>query len=208
LISPAQIRWEHGRAVLDTEWQSGAVDFVVRFFPAEWMPNMPRATGWHHYFGQMQPPACNPTTALLVQSKRFPLVWDLLKTPLPTWRAMLPETRDPRSVEPGEGWVVKPILGRAGEEIGIAGITPPPTLKKLWQAARKHPKAWIAQRRFTSVPFVSAGETWYPCVGVYTINGRAAGAYGRLGSRPITDGHARDVAVLVASSIMNPAGEP
>jgi hypothetical protein len=38
----------------------------------------------------------------------------------------------------------------------------------------------------------------YPCIGVYTVNGRAAGAYGRLSWRQVIDFSAVDVAVLVA----------
>jgi hypothetical protein len=36
----------------------------------------------------------------------------------------------------------------------------------------------------------------YPCLGVYTIDGRAAGIYGRLSARPLVDYAAVDVAVL------------
>jgi hypothetical protein len=37
----------------------------------------------------------------------------------------------------------------------------------------------------------------HACVGVYTIDGKAAGAYGRLSSKPVIDYTAVDVAVLV-----------
>ena len=37
----------------------------------------------------------------------------------------------------------------------------------------------------------------FPCIGVYTIDGAAAGIYGRLAPKPLIDGTARDVAVLV-----------
>ena len=37
----------------------------------------------------------------------------------------------------------------------------------------------------------------YPCVGVYTIDGRAAGAYVRLSHRPIVDYRAIDAALLI-----------
>ena len=37
----------------------------------------------------------------------------------------------------------------------------------------------------------------YPCLGVYTIDGRAAGIYGRIAPKPFIDYAAVDVAVLV-----------
>ena len=94
----------------------GRSDFLVRFFPAEWLPNLPKPCGWKNFFGGCRTPASNPAYALLTQSKRFPLVWDRLVTGLPTWRRLLPETRDPREVgwRRDEGWVLKPALGRVG----------------------------------------------------------------------------------------------
>jgi hypothetical protein len=37
----------------------------------------------------------------------------------------------------------------------------------------------------------------YPCIGVYTIDGKAAGVYGRVGKKPIIDQYAFEAAVLV-----------
>jgi hypothetical protein len=54
----------------------------------------------------------------------------------------------------------------------------------------------VAQRRFDAVPLEIDGARSYPCVGVFTIDGRAAGAYGRLAQRPLIDWHAQDVAVM------------
>jgi len=41
-------------------------------------------------------------------------------------------------------------------------------------------------------------KDFYPSVGIYTIDGHAAGAYGRIAERPLIDGRARDAAVLVS----------
>jgi len=38
----------------------------------------------------------------------------------------------------------------------------------------------------------------HPCIGVYTVDGKAAGIYGRLSVRPVVDCTAFDTAVLVA----------
>jgi hypothetical protein len=58
----------------------------------------------------------------------------------------------------------------------------------------------VAQRRFAATP-LRIGETdRYPGVGVYTVDGRVAGAYGRIAERPLIDARARDAAVLIADT--------
>src|SRR5579859_889486 len=71
LVSPAQLCWNGNQMTLATDWEQGTVDFVYRFFPAEWLPNFRRTYRWQTYFSGENMPCCNPTTALLVQSKRF-----------------------------------------------------------------------------------------------------------------------------------------
>lgn len=199
LAAPDHLRWRDGRAWVRSEWFEGELDAVVRFFPAEWLPNLPRSCGWKHFFHAGRTPVSNPATALLTQSKRFPLVWDRLETPLPAWRSLLPETVDPRDSgwKRGAGWVLKPSLGRVGDGIGLVGATPEKEWKQIRREVRWSPRWWAAQRKFTAVPMQVAGEEIYPCVGVYTIDGRAAGAYGRVAKMPIINHLAQDVAVLV-----------
>ncbi|MGA2232614.1 MAG: hypothetical protein ABSH22_17085, partial [Tepidisphaeraceae bacterium] len=59
------------------------------------------------------------------------------------------------------------------------------------------PSRWIAQRRFQTLPLDTPAGPVYPCVGVYTINGQAAGAYARYSPRAVIDYAAVDVAVLI-----------
>jgi glutathionylspermidine synthase len=202
LVSPAHLRWRDGRAALDTAWSSDAVDAVLRFYPAEWMYNLPRACGWPAYFESPSTPVSNPASALLTQTKRFPLTWHALRTPLPAWRVLLPETRDPREVRwrGSDEWVLKPALGRVGEDVLIAGVTPTPDATRIARDVRRHPSHWIAQRRFVATPMRVGGTDCYPSIGVYTVNGRVAGAYGRIGEKPLIDARARDAAVLIAQS--------
>jgi len=199
LAAPDHLRWRDGRARIESEWFHGELAAVVRFFPAEWLPNLPRSSGWKHFFRGGRTPVSNPATALLTQSKRFPLVWDRLETPLPEWRRLLPETRDPRDTDwkRDGAWVLKPSLGRVGDGIGMAGVTPEKEWKLIRRDIRFGPRWWAAQRKFTAVPMKVGGEAFYPCVGVYTIDGRAAGAYGRVARQPIINHLAQDVAVLV-----------
>ena len=96
---------------------AGPIDAVVRFFPTEWMTQLPAASGWRGYF-DARTIQCNPPQALLSQSKRLPLVWKQLGVPVPAWRSALPATRDPRDApwRTDEGWLLKPAFGRVGED--------------------------------------------------------------------------------------------
>jgi hypothetical protein len=199
LAAPDHLRWADGRARIESAWFEGELGGIVRFFPAEWLPNLPRACGWPCFFRGGRTPVSNPAAAVLTQSKRFPLVWERLETPLPAWRRLLPETRDPRDSpwrrEPG--WVLKPALGRVGDGIGLAGVTPEKEWQRIRRAVRFGARFWAAQRKFEAVPMEVAGEAFYPCIGVYTIGGRAAGGYGRVARGPIVNHLAQDVAVLL-----------
>jgi glutathionylspermidine synthase len=194
LISPDDVRWADGRARV----QERELAALFRFFPGEWLPNLDRATGWTHYFRGARTPICNPAGALAAQSKRLPLVWDKLTTAMPTWRKLLPETRHPRDVDAADpAWVLKAALGRVGDEVGIRGVTSDREQRKIDRWARRRPRYWIAQRRFDAVAIDAPGGAIYPCVGVYTVDGKAAGIYGRAAAKPLVDGRARDVAVLL-----------
>jgi glutathionylspermidine synthase len=199
LVSPGQLAWENGHARLSCAWAQAPVDFVIRFFPAEWLQDLPSSSGWRHYFVDSRTPQCNPATALLVQSKRLPLVWDSLRASSATWKQTLPETFDPRLVpwEKQDGWILKPAFGRVGEGVAIAGATDAKDLASIRRDAKKHPGDWVAQRRFSAVPVMHEGLSYYPCLGVYTVDGKAAGAYGRIAPRPLIDHRAQDVAVLI-----------
>jgi glutathionylspermidine synthase len=199
---PAHLRWREGAAHVHTQGGPVPVDGIVRFFPGEWLTQLPRASEGHHFFCGSTTPVSNPATALLVQTKRFPLVWDELTTPLSAWRALLPETRDPRQTpwQNDPRWVVKPALGRVGEGVGLREYLAGKDWSKIRRSARFWPANWIAQRRFEIVPVEIGGVRAYPCLGVYTIDERVAGAYGRLGSRPLIDSRAVDAAVLTAAA--------
>jgi hypothetical protein len=142
----------------------------------------------------------NPATAILTQTKRFPLIWEKLATPLKTWCALLPETRDPRDAPRfgSDDWIIKPALGRVGEGVGIPGVVAGSQIRFLARQARWWPASWVAQRRFQSIPVSVGGTPMFPCLGVYTLDGRVIGAYGRVASIPLIDGRAADAAVLAA----------
>lgn len=199
LLSPAHLRWREQRAEIHSSFASGRPDAVVRFFPAEWLPNLAREDSWKPYFKAGLTSISNPGSAIVLQTKRFPLVWEELRADLTTWRALLPETCDPRDlkVRRDESWILKPALGRVGEGIGIAGVTSPQDFEDIQRSAHRSPENWVAQRRFSAEAVIAGDRAVYPCIGVFTIGGKAAGFYGRAADRALVDQEAQDVAVLV-----------
>lgn len=199
LLAPDQVRWRADRAHTH---DGRLLDALFRFYPGEWLPNLGWRSAWRNFVRPGATPQCNPVSALVTQSKRFPLACARLGLRLPTWDSLVPRVLDPRDVPPSDldAWVLKPALGRVGADIGLAGATPPAELEKIRRAARRRPRHWAAQHRFDALPWSTADGPFFPCLGVYVVNGRAAGVYGRAAARPLIDAQARDVAVLLAPS--------
>lgn len=196
--APDHIVWKGKKAFCIIDGIEGPIDGVVRFFPLEWLINLPRKSDWKGYYDCMTP-SCNHPAAILTQSKRLPLVWGELGINVPTWKSLLPETRDPKQINPGEsGWIYKPALGRVGEGISILEAISEKESQLIKKAVHRSPGAWVAQRRFTSQPLADRlGESYHLCVGVFTVNGKCAGFYGRISPYPRIDHRAKDIPVLV-----------
>jgi glutathionylspermidine synthase len=192
---PEQIVWKEGRASVRCADGERHVGAIYRFYPAEWLP---RLEGWRAFFVAGRTPVCNPGWSVLTQSKRFPLTWDRLTTPLPTWRALLPESRSPRGHDWRDPeWVIKPALGYEGFNVGVPGATPADTWAELRRKATRDPANWLVQRRFESVPLATPEGPQYPSLGVYVIDGNFAGFYARVAPRPLIDDRAREMVVLI-----------
>jgi glutathionylspermidine synthase len=196
--APEQLRWDGGRAFIRTASHEEEVGLVFRYFPAEWLPRLPTETCWQGHVTGGLTAVCNPALAVLTQSKRFPLTWDDLKAPLPTWRELLPEVR-PHSgrVADEREWVVKPALGHEGIQVGAWGASGESEWEALWERARAAPDEWALQRRFELLPLETPDGPRFPCLGAYVIEGEAVGAYCRLAPRPLIDDRAQEMVVLI-----------
>ena len=118
--------------------------------------------------------------------------------PLPHWKSLLPETTDPKKVNwRDQGWVVKPALGRVGEDISVREAITPKEWKDISLGVRLFPREWAAQRRFISLPVQTPQGPMHICIGVFTVDGKAAGFYGRISQQPRIDARAMDVPVLI-----------
>ena len=196
LAGPGNIEWKESKAFLRSNAGSTEISAVIRFFPAEWLPQLRSPGCWENWFAESRTVLCNPGSAILLQSKRFSLVWRDLKTELRTWRRLLPRTVDPREMPREEDWVMKPAFGRVGEDVAMKGIASDKEFRKLRRSAKWHSRDWIAQRRFETLPLQTEEGTVYPCCGVFTVNERFAGIYGRASRTPLINHEAQDVAVL------------
>lgn len=199
LAKPEQISWRDGFARLETAWYSGPVAAIVKFYQAEWLSRLPEKYGWKYLFRGGKTPVANPPSAILSESKRFPLVWNRLAVELPTWRALLPETCHPRDVpwQREEGWLLKTALCNNGDTVSVRAAMKPRDWWWTRLAVGLQPSHWVAQRRFESVPVQTPAGPRHTCVGIYTVNEKAAGAYARLSATPIIDYAAVDAALLL-----------
>ena len=125
LVSPKNLSWKNGRAMLATAFANCEPAVAVRLSPAEWLPSMCENEAWEPWFGASTTPLSNPGRALVLQSKRFPLVWDKLETDLSTWRRLLPISSCPSEIGNlnRDDLVLKPAFGRVGEDVAIQGVT-------------------------------------------------------------------------------------
>lgn len=199
LAKPEQVVWRDGVAHLDTSWYRGSIDVIVRFYQSEWLSRLPQRWGWRNLYRGGKTRVANLGLVVISESKRFPLVWRELSTPLSTWRALLPETRDPRTVRwaSDESWLVKTTLCNTGDTVCMRELMPADEWLRTRLAVQLGPGNWVAQKRFESVPVQTPIGPRHVCVGVYTVNGQAVGAYARLSAKPIIDFAAIDVALLL-----------
>jgi glutathionylspermidine synthase len=202
LFDATQLRFQGCSAEALIHTGRTRLDLVFRFLPAEWMERLPAITRWTRAIVSGRTPFTNPVSAVLSQSKRLPLVWSELSTPMPTWRKLLPETRSPDDAPSGRGgdWVIKPALGYEGDCVAIAGVTPPERYEEIAREASRDPLRWVAQRRFLAKAIHTPVGPRYPSVGVYVIDGRAVGVYGRLAKQPLIDDSAQEAVVLLTRS--------
>ncbi len=197
--APDHLVWKDNNAICIMEGMEGPIDGIVRFFPLEWLTNLPRRSDWKGYYNCLTA-SCNHPVAIFTQSKRLPLVWDELGVDVSAWKQLLPETREPKMVRlQDDDWIYKPALGRVGEGISIKGAITEKERLRIVKAARRDPGNWLAQRKFNSRPLTDVnGEVFHLCVGVFTVNGKSAGLYGRISPYPRIDDRAKDIPLLVS----------
>ena len=196
---PKDVEWIEGRAFIHCGSCKAPVAAIVRFYQGEWLAKLPPGIGWHNLFAGGRTPVANPGCAVLTESKRLPLVWDELGVACPAWKRFLPMSLDPWSVRwwNNDGWLLKAAFCNTGDAISAPDLFPKREWRRRCLDVLLHPDDWVAQKRFAPLAIETCLGPMIPCIGVYTIDGRACGTYGRLASTPIINYSAIDAAVLL-----------
>jgi len=193
------LRFEDGTAFSILDGNEGKVDAIFRFTPLEWLTEI-KPKRWQGYFDTTTV-SCNHPIAMYAQTKRFPLVWEVLEQrgiDMATWKELLPETIEVKAAKGREGFIYKPACGRVGEKIGIQEACIGDEYKKILAEVKAHPKRFLAQKKFHSRPVIGEkGEEYHVCLGSYTVDGKHAGYYARISDTPRIDSNAADIPVLI-----------
>ena len=183
--------------ILDNNQEN--IDLIFRFTPLEWLIQM-KPRRWDGYFNSVTK-SCNHPISIYAQSKRFPFVWNNLENAgitMETWKKLLPETLEIKDLGSKEGFIYKPVYGRVGERISIKEACKGDEYVKILQDVKRHPKQYLAQKKFQSKPLIAEdGEKYHICLGSYIIEGKHAGYYARMSSYPRIDSYAADIPVLI-----------
>lgn len=193
------LRFKDNKAYSILDGNEGVVDAIIRFTPLEWLVDI-KPRKWQGYF-DTSTVSCNHPIAIYAQTKRFPLVWDVLEKngiSMSTWKELLPETLEVKAAKGKEGYIYKPAYGRVGEKISIKEACKGDEYKKILAEVKRHPKKYLAQKMFISKPLVgNDGDNYHVCLGSYAVDGKHAGYYARISSTPRIDSNAADIPVLI-----------
>ena len=193
------IRFKDNTAYSILDGNEGKLDAIFRFTPLEWLTDI-KPKRWQGYFDTTTV-SCNHPVAMYAQTKRFPLIWDTLEKQglsLNMWRELLPDTLEVKAAKGKGGYIYKPACGRVGEKISIEEACRGDEYKKILSDVKRHPKKYLAQKKFHSRPLTGEnGENYHVCLGSYTVNGAHAGYYARISTTPRIDSNAADIPVLI-----------
>ena len=196
------LKFENKEAISVLDGYTGKIDFIFRFTPLEWLKDIKPKT-WEGYFDTTTP-SCNHPVAIFAQTKRFPLIWDVLEKNginLDTWRKFLPNTIEVKYAKGKNDYIYKPACGRVGEKISIKEACDDDEYDEILKDVKLHPKDYLAQKKFISKPLTgTAGEQFHVCLGSYTVDGKHAGFYARINTKPRIDSNAADIPVIIERS--------
>ena len=198
-LAADHIQFENEEVVSILDGNEGVVDAIFRFTPLEWLIDI-KPECWQGYFNTVTP-SCNYPISIYAQTKRFPFVWEELEKcgiDLSVWRSLLQETVEVQDVKNKDEYIYKPVYGRVGEKISIKEACRDDEYSKILRDVKKHPKKYIAQKKFNSKPILTEeGKEFHVCLGSYTVEGKHAGYYARISNLPRIDSYAADIPVLI-----------
>lgn len=198
-LAADQLRFKNNEAFSILSGNEEKIDGIFRFTPLEWLKDI-KPKHWEGYFNTITP-SCNHPIAIFAQTKRFPLIWNALEKEglnLNTWKTLLPETKEVKTINISSDYIFKPACGRVGEKISIKEACKDNEYNQILKDVLKHPKNYLVQKKFNSKPIISdTGEAFHVCIGSYTVNNEHAGFYARISTFPRIDSNAADIPVLI-----------
>lgn len=184
------------------------VDWILRFFPAEWYGYLDNLAAWRRAAARV--PVVNPLSRIARQSKGLFALWREPGLADPedaeTLNRHTPHTEffDPARaagyLADREGWVIKRLFGRMGDNVAIGRLCPPAIWEKAVAEALKKPAEHIAQRAYQPLPVRNGSGNLYPALGVYLVNGEFAGHYSRADEAGFTTHEAYYVVTAVEAA--------
>jgi hypothetical protein len=202
LLLPRRLLWISNFARIRGPSVTCTPDLLVRRLSTDELVRSSQHAVWNPWFCGGKTLMSNSGAVVVTASKRFPVVWRELDTRLSAWHSCSPETRCPSELSGGSvtDWVFKPTFGGAGARVAIAGITKQRTFKEIVDQARRHPARWVAQRRFESVALPTERGPGHVCLGIYTVDGVAAGVFTRIRGQALIDHHSLMIPLLIPQS--------
>ena len=188
-------------------FQGRGVDAAFRFFPGEWMAPLPNLATWRRLAHRL--PMMNPLRALVRQSKTLFALWQAADLPAADRELIdrhLPLTEPFRCDridvyrEERDRWVLKRAFGRMGDAVVLGSLVSPAEWDRSLADAAREPDSYGVQERFHVAPVAFRSGPQYPSLGAYLVNGRFAGYYSRVASRPFITHEAPHVATLVRTA--------
>jgi glutathionylspermidine synthase len=198
--SPEALRWTYDGVASLAREPEVPICAVIRFFQAEWLARHHVKSGWQELFrtdGFTR--ISNPAHSVISESKRLPLSFPLLNSTFETWRELLPACIDPIALgnKVREDWVLKAAYANTGDAVHLGAEMSENAWTHLLRRAQKKPTEWIAQRRFETLTLESEQGPVHPCIGVFVIANKAAGAYVRLSRTQVTDAYALEAPLFI-----------
>jgi glutathionylspermidine synthase len=189
--APTSIELDGGEMLVDGVPLAAA----LRFFPGDWLLFAREGEKW---FSRHPQRLSNPLHALFSQNKFFPVACAAANIGAPTWASYLPATAPLRVRDLlKSAQMAKPSFGRVGEDIAQIDTLPYSTRVGIAASLLLAKGLWVKQSRFDSLNLGSEAEPLHACIGVYCVDGKVAGCYGRLSPQRIVGMSAADAPVFV-----------
>jgi hypothetical protein len=187
LGSPANLKISKGRLTLFGE----NIDLVYRFFPIEWMDELPNLRRLVSAYAAGNFELINGFGQVFAQSKKVSAFWREHPELLTAGERKLVSAHIPRTelfsrsrakfyAANRDALVLKHQFGRMGEEVAIGRFYTDAEWAAEVAEVAKVPFDWTVQEFFDVAPVEIEGRMFFPCYGLYVVDGKPVDVYCRV----------------------------